>query len=220
MRTDVHIRPAGSADGAPEELNLHACRRGKARVERRDAGDAAHGHPLRRDLPPVGDVRQNARLAPGVDALHVGGGVCLGIAEPLRLRERVCVLCAVFEHLREDIIRCAVEDARHIVHDVRVQTFVERMEHRDAAADRRLKQELAAVALRKRDELRAVLGDELLVGGHDVLAAPQRAGADVQRDAAAADGLHHELRRVVLFDGGKIPHHVALKRVSGEVPAH
>ena len=68
------------------------------------------------------------------------------------------------------------------------------MEHRDATADRCLKQELAAVALRKRDELRAVLGDELLVGCHDVLAAPQRAGADVQRDAAAADGLHHELR--------------------------
>ena len=29
-----------------------------------------------------------------------------------------------------------------------------------------------------------------------------------------------ELRRVVLFNGGKIPHHVALKRVTGEIPAH
>ena len=78
------------------------------------------------------------------------------------------------------------------------------MQHRDAAADGGLEQKAHAVRLRKRQKLRAVLGDELLVGCYDVLARSKRAADILQRRAAAADRLHDEKYIRVAFDHGKI----------------
>ena len=56
------------------------------------------------------------RLGAGVEALDVGGRVALGVAEALRLGERVGVVgvaTARVGHLGEDVVGRAVDDAHH-----------------------------------------------------------------------------------------------------------
>ena len=87
------------------------------------------------------------------------------------------------------------------------------MEHRNAAADRRLKQEIAAVCLCKLQQLQPVLGHHLLVGRHNALSLFQRASAVVQRRAAPADRLNQDGDLRIVFNHGEIPHHHIRKRV-------
>ena len=56
-------------------------------------------------------VAMIAALAAGVEALDVRGGVALGVAQPLRLGERVAVAPALLGHLGEDVVGGAVDDA-------------------------------------------------------------------------------------------------------------
>ena len=78
------------------------------------------------------------------------------------------------------------------------------MQHRNAAADGGLKQKAHAIRLRKRQQLRAVLGDELLVGCYDVLACGKRAADILKRCAAAADGFYDEKHVRVALDHREI----------------
>ena len=77
-------------------------------------------------------------------------------------------------------------DARHAVGG---EVRGERPQDRDAAADRRLEPERRPVPPRERLERRAVMGDDVLVGGHDRLAGPERGGDERVRRLVAA----HEL---------------------------
>ena len=204
MRRDKHCERLPLPDGPAEQPQLHPGGFGKRGVLRRDGGNAGHADAGRIDVFPEHHVGQNADLATRVDALDVGGRVLLGVAARLRVAERRFVALPVLEHLREDKIRRAVQNAAHLINLIRAEALAQRVQHRDAAADRGLEQKAHAVRLRKRQKLRAVLGDELLVGCYDVLARSKRAADILQRRAAAADRLHDEKYIRVAFDHGKI----------------
>ena len=77
------------------------------------------------------------------------------------------------DHLGEDEVGGAVEDTRDLADVVRDQTLVDRTDDWDAAADSRFKHEVGVLLGRDRQELRAVGGDQLFVGGDDALAVAQ-----------------------------------------------
>ena len=130
---------------------------------------------LRVDLPAVGQGSQDADFAAGVDAIDVGGGVALSVAERLRLLQRLGEGAVFAAHLGEDEVGGAVEDALDVVDLVGAQALVQRPDDGDAAADARLKQQLDPVFAGQLQQFGALLGDQLLVGGDDALAALQAA---------------------------------------------
>ena len=78
-------------------------------------------------------------------ALDIGSRVLLGVAARLRVTERRFIALSALEHLREDKIRCAVQNAAHLVNFVCSEALAQRMQHRDAAADGGLKQKAYTV---------------------------------------------------------------------------
>ena len=68
-----------------------------------------------------GEARKDGKLVSRVVAFHVCGRVRLGIAELLRLFERVFIPEPLARHAREDIIGRTVDDARKAADDVRLQ---------------------------------------------------------------------------------------------------
>ena len=122
------------------------------------------------------------------------------------------IALAAFEHLCEDEVCGAVQNAAHLGNDICPQALAQRMQDGDAAADRGLKEEANAVRLGKRKKLCAVLGNELLVGGDDMLTGLQRAADKVQRCAAAADGLNDQKYFGVRLDNGKVLDHFIVER--------
>ena len=211
MRRDEHGDLLPLTDGAAQKLQLHAGRLSKGSVLRRDGGDARHQDAGGVDVFAEHHVGQDADLASGVDAVDVGSGVLLGVAAGLRVLERGVVALAELQHLREDEVRRAVENAADLEDLVRAEALAQRVQHRDAAADGGLKQEAHAVGLGQRQQLRAVLGDELFVGGDDVLADLQRAADEIQRRAAAADGLNDQKDLGVGLHNGKVLYHLVVE---------
>ena len=204
MRRDEHCERLPLPDRTAKQAKLHPgclCKRG---VLRRDGGNACHADAGRVDVFTEHHIGQNADLAARVDALDIGGRVLLGVAARLRVTERRFVALPVFEHLCEDEIRRAVQNAAHFINFIRAEALAQRMQHRNAAADGGLKQKAHAIRLRKRQQLRAVLGDELLVGCYDVLACGKRAADILKRCAAAADSFYDEKHVCVVFDDGEI----------------
>ena len=79
--------------------------------------DALAQHVVGRDARAEGDCREDGHLRRGIGARHILGRVGLGVAEPLRLCQRLAVVGARL-HARQDEIRRSVHDAEHAM-DVR-----------------------------------------------------------------------------------------------------
>ena len=58
-----------------------------------------------------GEARQQCQLVGGVEAADVEGGIGFGVALGLGFLEDVAERAMLFQHLREDVIAGAVEDA-------------------------------------------------------------------------------------------------------------
>ena len=89
---------------------------------------------------------EDRQLRARVVALHVVGGIGLGVAELLRLPQRVAESRAAVRHAREDVVARAVEDARARARCDRRRGRPERGDDRDAAGDRALEAQVAAAA--------------------------------------------------------------------------
>ena len=109
-------------------------------------------------------------LVRGVEAADVEGGVGLGVALGLRLGQHVGEGAMLLLHLRQDVVAGAVQDAVHAPDLVAGQRLAQRLDDRDAAGHRRLEIEGDAVLLGELGKLGAMLGEQRLVGGDDVLA--------------------------------------------------
>ena len=82
MRGHIGRPPAaGEARRPAQQLNAVARPLGDFHIPEAQLADALHGHPLRVDLAAEGQIPQDADFPPGVNALHVGGGVRLGVAK-------------------------------------------------------------------------------------------------------------------------------------------
>ncbi len=71
-------------------------------------GDAAAG-----DRPAEGQPGQDGDLVSRIGALHVGGGIGLGVAQPLGLGQHLGVGGPLVGHAAEDVVGGAVDDAAH-----------------------------------------------------------------------------------------------------------
>ena len=105
------------------------------------------------DLRAEGDAGQDGELLRRVEAFDVEARIGFGIAERLRLLQRVGVGCALL-HPRQDEIAGAVQDAVEARQPVAGERLAKSLDDRDAAADRRLEGKLRAAFLGKLGELR------------------------------------------------------------------
>ena len=147
MRADEAVELPVLPHRAAQQLDLHAARRRKRRVRRRHLRDALDVDVRRVNILPECQPREDARLACRVDALDVRRRVGLGVALLLRRAERRVIALAVFQHLRQDVVRRPVQNAAHRCDVVRAETARQRVQHRDPTADRRLEQQIHAVFL-------------------------------------------------------------------------
>ena len=149
-----------------------------------------------------GQGGQNADLAAGIVALDVGGRILLGVAVDLRLTQRVLEGDAVVDHLGQDVVGGAVEDAADLVELVGSEALEHRADDRDAAADGRLEHVVDAMFLGDLEQLVSLRRDELFVGGADALAGLEAALGELIGCAHAAHDLGNDrYLRVVLDDG-------------------
>ena len=176
--------------GPAQELHPEARLPGDGHVPEVQGGDALHGDFLRGRFPAEGQIRQDAGLAPGVDAGHVRRGVRLGVALFLGGLQGGPEGLAPLRHLGEDVVGGAVEDAVDLLDLVGPQAVHQGVEQGDATAHAGLKEVLDAVRLRQFQKLPAPLRHQLLVGGDHVLAGHQAAAGVVIGRVHAADDLH------------------------------
>ena len=164
--------------------------------------DAAGGNVLGVDLMAAHQRGQNGDLAAGITAVHIVAGVLrLGVAQLLRDLQRIVKAQIFAHHLGEHEVGGAIHDALHLGDDVCRQTLVHRGNDGRTAAHRSLEQEGTAVLFGKAQQLCAVGGHHLLVGGA-YAAAALKAGLYIRiRKAGAADGLHHHLDLRVFQNG-------------------
>ena len=172
-------------------------------MRRLDLGDAARVDVRERDARAERDRREDRHLRRGVGAVHVVGRIRFGVAELLRLGERLGVRAALL-HAREDEVRRAVDDPEHAM-DVRDdERLAQHLDHGDRRAHRRLEAELHAGRRRDREQVGALARDELLVRGHDRLAGAEKL-ADVS--ACRIEPAHHlrdDANRGVVADGREV----------------
>ena len=189
----AHGQPAVDALGGPDQLEPEA--------ELLRVGDVVGGEVLdalvadlvevhrRVEREPREDRHLRRRVAPG----HVVGRVGLRVAELLGLRERLRVGQPAARHLGEDVVRRAVDDPVDALDVRRGERLLQHADHRHDAGDGGLEAQLHAVLARARPQLLAVLGEQQLVGGDDVLAGAHRAQHVVARRVDAADQLDDQV---------------------------
>ena len=180
-------------------------------------------------MPRVGDVLgvdlvaadqggQDGDLAAGIPAVHIVAGVLgLGIAQLLRDLQGLVKAQVLPHHLGQHEVGGAIHDALHLGDDVGGQALVHGGDDGGAAAHGGLEQEGTVVCLGQRQQLRAVGGHHLLVGGAHAAAALE-AGLDIGVcKAGAADGLHHHPDLRVFQNGIEVLDEEVCRRMSGEI---
>ena len=199
-RVDAHRDVVLVELGDREKLHDVAKARGVGDVPRREPRDA-----LAVDVG-VGDPRverdrgQDRALGRGVEPLDVGGGVGLGVAEPLGLGERLLEPRTVLGHLREDEVRRAVHHAEDARHAVARERLAQRADQRDPARDGGLVGEVCGARVRGGLERGTGGGDQLLVPGHHGLAGREGALDELARGLEPAEELEDHIDVGVVHD--------------------
>ena len=217
----LHIgadRPVLAGDGAAQQLQALAGGGGVGLVGQGDLGDAGGGDLVRQQVPAVGDGGEDAQLPAGVLALHVGGGVLLGVAVGLGTREGLGKGNMVLDHAGEDIVGGAVQNAADLQDLIGGHALAQGPQDGDAPAHAGLKEIDGVVLGGQVQQTAAVGGHQFFVGGDHALALLQGPLGEVQRSAHAADGLHDHVDLRVMLDDGEVLHKMLRKGAVGEVP--
>ena len=191
MHPGPHAGLGALADG--QQLDHAAERPGALDVGRPDAGDSLAVHVRGGYRAVEGEPGEDGRLGRGVEALHVGGRVRLGVPEPLRLFQRVGEPGTRGVHPVQDVVGRAVDDAENPVHRVAGQRLAQRAQQRDRAGHRGLVVEVGGVLAGRPVHRGAVLGQQRLVRRDHRLA--RLHGREQQRAGRldAADDLDHDV---------------------------
>ena len=166
---------------------------GVLHVLARQLGDALGVGAVELHRDAEGDRRQDGELVRGVDALDVEGRIGLGVSQFLRLLQDVFKRRTLVAHLGEDEIAGAVDDAGQPLDAVGGEAFAQCLDDGDAARHSRLESDHHALGLRRGEDLVAVFGDQMLVGGDHVLAVGDRLHDQLARRLQPADQLHHDV---------------------------
>jgi hypothetical protein len=179
--------------GDPEQLQREAELLRVGEVVRLDLLDALIGDVLQLHGRPEGEPGEDRHLRRGIGTADVIARVRLRIAEILGLLQGLLVGEATPGHLGEDVVGGAVDDPEHLLDRDRAEALLDHADHRNRARDGRLEPKLGTALPRGGDQLLAVLGEQLLVGGHHMATIPQGAGNVVERRVDAADQLDDDL---------------------------
>ena len=190
----AHVEPAADALGGADQLQPEAEVERVGHVVGGDLLDALVADLVEVDRRGEREPREDRHLGRGVAAGDVVGRVGLGVAERLRLGERRVVGDAARRHLGEDVVRRAVDDPVHALDARARQRLLQHPDDRHDARHGALEAQLHPVLARRRPQLLAVLGEQLLVGRHDVLARPHRPQHVVARRLEAAHQLDDQVR--------------------------
>ena len=205
VRRNVSVgRAVLAAYRAAEQLDDAAELVGVCDVLKGDLGDALAGNRIRVELVAVGEVGKDADLAAGIVTLNVGGRVLLGVAVDLRLTQRVLEGDAVVDHLGQDVVGGAVQNAADLVEFIGCEALEHRADDRDAAADGRLEHIVDAVLLRDFQQLVALRRDQLFVRGADALAGLEAAAGELISCTHAAHDLGHDCDFGVVLDDREV----------------
>ena len=137
-------------------------------------------------------------LRTGVVALDVGGRVTLGVPEALRVLQRRAVvgIAACVDgigHLREDVVRRAVDDPEDAGDRFAVEALAQHPDERDPGCDRRLEQQVASGGVGRGVELGTDVREQFLVRGDDRLAVGERGEDQLAGRLDATDRLDDEI---------------------------
>ena len=202
---DALFEPVLGQAGDAEQLDAEAQLVREADIEPRDVTDALGINAVGVDRSAEGEARQDRQLVRGIDAVDVEARISLGITELLRLGQHLGEFPPAVAHCRQDVVRCAVEDAVDPRHAVAGKALAQCLDNRDPAGDGGLEGERDAGLLGAPGKARSVLGDQRLIGGDDVLAASQRGLDDVERDSiGAADQLDDRIDFRIGRHGGGV----------------
>ena len=180
-----------------------------------DARDAGTG----RSIDTIRAGRQGGRVEPaverqpgeddqlvrGVMALDIARRIGLRVAEPLRLRERRVVVewRGLVGHGGQDEVGRAVDDASDALDPVAREVAGQGPEDRDPAADRGFEAERGTRPPGDPLELRAMVGDDVLVGGDHALAHRQRRGDERVSGLVATHQLDDDVDPLVGHEMGR-----------------
>ena len=157
-----------------------------------DGGNALGVHIVNREVRVERQRSNNGGLRSGVEALNVGGGVGLGVAQLLGVGQRIREGGAGGVHLIKNVVGGAVHDAQNAGHAVTGQGVAQRAQNRNRTGHGGLVGQLRAGCIGGGLQLHAVLGQQGLVARNDGLAGVQRAqDAGAGRLDAAGQLDHH-----------------------------
>ena len=135
-----------------------------------DLGDAFRINVLRRDQLAIGQCCQDDDLTCGVLTLDIGVGILLGVALLLRVTQNGIKGKSLVLHFGQHIVGGAVENTVDGENTVGVEVVHQRTDDGNAATNARLKKVTNAVLGGELEQLDTEGGNDLLVGGDDVLA--------------------------------------------------
>src|SRR5436853_5858542 len=137
-------------------------------------GDIAYALPVDRlniYEPTDSERGKNRRLVSDVEPFNVVSRIRLRKPEPLCFGERLFESDPSIFHSRQYVVRSSIQDSRNPRNPIRLKPALKGGDQRDASANRRLEQHGHIIPLGQLKYFSAVFGDQLLVGGNDVLAA-------------------------------------------------
>ena len=190
---DADADPAVAPLGDAEQLQREAELLGVGEVVGLDRLDPLVGDLVERDRGVEGEPGEDRHLRRGVGAVDVVARVGLGVAQLLGPRQHLLVGGAGRRHLAEDEVGRAVDDAEDLGDLGDAEALLDHAHDRDHPRHRGLEAELHAGLAGDVEELVAVLGEQLLVGGDDRPAGPQRVEHVVAGRVGAADQLDDQV---------------------------
>ncbi len=164
--------------------------------------------------------RQDRKLMRGVEAADIEARIGLGITQPLRFLQALLERQLLSLHARQNVIAGAVQDAVDALDRISRETFAQGLDDRDSSRDRGLEGERDVLLLCESCQRDAVLGEQRLVGGDDVLARRKRRfDRGACRPFVATHQLHKQvdLRRARERDG--VVEHRELIEIDGALLA-
>ena len=133
-----------------------------------------------------------------IEPLDIERGIGLRVAHGLGFLQDFPEVASLVGHLGQDVVAGAVDDAEGREDAIGGQALLDGADQRDAPCDGGLEPDHHTVLPRLGEDLRAVMGQEGLVGGDHVLAGGERFQDKRAGGLEAAHQLDHDLHRRVV----------------------
>ncbi len=137
--------------------------------------------------------RQNRQFVRSIDTLDIKRRIYLGITLFLRQLQGIRKTRPLIAHLGKDEIGRAIDNPGNPLNAVSRQPFAYRLDNRDTTTNRRLKSNRHALLLRRRENFRALFGNQCLIGGHHVFTCRNGRKNQFTRQGLAAHRLDHNI---------------------------